>query len=88
MFRITRDHHFNHWYIHKKFLFWWVKLGYPKSNVVSSINHVQSVMKNGTLNFNFGEYCNYYYVVDREYCTIEYFNDIEEFIHKYAEYLI
>ena len=88
MFRITKDDHLDGWYVHKKFLFWWIKFGYPISNRVSDIRYLPKLLKHGSYNFKGGEYGNYFYIVDKKYCTIEYYKDEAEFIHKNAESLI
>jgi len=88
MFRITKDPHMNIWYIHKKFLWWWVKWGTPKTNLVSNINNIPKMMKMGSYNFNLGECGNYYFIVERTKPKIEYFKNVDEFNQEYAEFLI
>lgn len=88
MFRVISDPDFRFFYVHKKFLWWWIKWGCPKSNMVSDISHIVKIMQMGCYNFSPGEFGNFYFIMDRRKPKIEYFIDIEEFKEKYAEYLI
>ena len=42
-------------------------------------------MENGSYEFMPGEYGNYYYIVDKKQCSIEYINNAKEFKEKYPE---
>lgn len=98
MYRVTKDIHHNFWYLHKKFLWKWVKVstwnGYRKSNCSHSIKSLHTKIKHGKLDFSLGEESNYFLIIDRYnlhsmgFCDIEYFKNEVEFTNKYAEYLI
>ena len=85
MFRVTKDNYFDIWYIHKKFLFWWIKWVSPKTNLSSKFKNLYFLMEKGSYEFMPGEYGNYYYIVDKKQCTIEYFKNSKEFKEKYPE---
>lgn len=78
----------NIWYVHKKFLWWWIKWGSPKSNMVSDIAHVPLIMNKGSYNFSSGEYGTFYYIMGRQKPKMEYFKNSQEFKEQYAEFLI
>lgn len=100
MFRVVKDPDFNLWYIHKKFLFWWVKWYHNpfrfagrdyqvnNSNCVNDILKVPIVIKNGKYSFRPGEYGNYFYTMDKKKPVIVYVKDDKEFKEKYAEEFI
>lgn len=54
-FRVTKDACLNTWYLHRKFMFWWVKYS-VKTNVYGSVAGVRYGMLNGHYEFGSGEY--------------------------------
>lgn len=88
MFKITKDVHFNIYYIHKKFLWFWVKYSISKTNVVASHYSILQSMKKGHYEFSRGEYANWDYLMETGYYTERYYDSINDFVEKHGEYLI
>lgn len=95
MFRISKDPHLKLFYVHKKFLFWWIKWSIvnkfgQKKNIAKSVKSTASLMKLGSYDFSSGEDTSYFILIDihKESAVIEYFKTSEEFKSKYIEYMI
>lgn len=88
MFRVTKDINYNVWFLHKKFLFWWVKYSSGRTNMSTSLTDVKLNMINGHFEFNTGEYGDFWYIKDHGYFTEEFFKNTNEFISMHAEDLI
>ena len=90
MFRVTRDLNLPFIYIHKKFLFWWVKYAQFKTNRCICAQGLYKCMQEGHYDFAPGEDSNYWYITDESFgvfpkCTISYYKDAEDFRNQHAE---
>lgn len=73
MFRITRDNGLDGvikfensgFYVHKKFLWFWIKWAPYKVNYANNIHVAYYCIKTGKYNFGSGEYADFYYIKDR-----------------------
>lgn len=90
MFRITKDTDWNLYFIHKKFLWMWVKykVSISKTNTAFSLYLVHQIMKSGHYDFSVGEHADFFYIKDVGRYTEEFYESAEEFFDKNAEYLI
>lgn len=88
MFRITKDEEFDVWWIHKKFLFCWIKWSITKGNYVLKFEHIVQHLKQGKYEFGSGEYFNWWAVIDRGKYEQEFYKSVEDFIERNAEYII
>ena len=90
MFRVTRDLHLPFMYIHKKFLWWWIKYPVQETNRCISDQCLYKCMKEGHYDFSSGEDSNYWYITDEtlgngQKCTISYYKDAEDFRNQHVE---
>lgn len=88
MFRIIKDEGFDIWFIHKKFLFWWIKWSIGYHNTAYSLKSVHLVLKKGSYNFNRGEHANFFFIMDNKRYTEEFYETHNEFFEKNAEHFI
>lgn len=92
MFRITKDVYLDMYYLHKKFLWFWVKYsayniyGYKK-NAARDYSSLRKLFEQGRLDFSTGEYADYYYL-SPAHAKIMYVKNFEDFFDQYAEYFI
>jgi hypothetical protein len=86
-FRVTKDACFDVWYLHRKFLFWWVKYSI-KTNVYTSIAGVRDGMLHGHYEFGSGEYADWWYISAQGLIKEEFYSCVQEFIDENAEHLI
>lgn len=86
-FRVTKDSCLNTWYLHRKFLFWWVKYSI-KNNVYTSIASVRDGMLHGHYEFGSKEYGSWWYINDQGLFKEEFYGTVQEFIDENAEHLI
>jgi hypothetical protein len=76
------------WYLHRKFLFWWVKYSIVKTNVYTSIADVRYGMLNGHYEFGAGEYVDWRYINAQGLVKEEFYSCAQEVLDKNAEHLI
>jgi len=94
MFRVTKDHHHEIWYLHKRvFYFWWIEVAnhltiYKPHNKHFNPDTIYRSMLRTRLVFPPTSDANYRFITERGYCDIEYFTSADHYRQTYPEYFI